>query len=186
MAFVQGGELRLPVLPNAAWFFFASPPNYLSLRDDLPAQGGLAATFQSPSWPAGVSLLGIPALPFLFLPPAVKLLRRLGRRTVSQDSASLEFDSSWSDSQKDLGLSAQDPTAWHEYTLEWRAERTTFWVDGEVVLETEVSPTGSLGLVLWVDNQYAALPPDGRARYGTLPNPEAAWIDIEEFWISIP
>src|SRR5512144_3136865 len=29
-----GGERRIPALPNAAWFFFASAPNYLSLRDD--------------------------------------------------------------------------------------------------------------------------------------------------------
>ncbi|HSS96738.1 MAG TPA: hypothetical protein VLK33_06905, partial [Terriglobales bacterium] len=27
---------RLPVLPNAAWFFFASSENYLSLSDDQP------------------------------------------------------------------------------------------------------------------------------------------------------
>src|SRR5690606_11855703 len=40
MAVLSGAErLRLPVLPNTAWFFFASPPNYLSLLDDLPAQG---------------------------------------------------------------------------------------------------------------------------------------------------
>jgi len=51
------------------------------------------------------------------------------------------------------------------------------------VLETEIAPPGPLGLVLWVDNQYAALPPDGRLRYGTLPNPEAAWVELEELEI---
>jgi len=43
MAVLSRAELlRLPALPNAAWFFYAAPPSYLSLRDDLPAQGWLA------------------------------------------------------------------------------------------------------------------------------------------------
>src|SRR5262245_27516911 len=33
---------RPPALPNAVWFFFASPRNYLSFRDDKPARGMLA------------------------------------------------------------------------------------------------------------------------------------------------
>ncbi|MDZ4158214.1 MAG: hypothetical protein U1B80_00340, partial [Anaerolineaceae bacterium] len=40
-----GAARRLPALPNAAWFFHASPPNYLSLREDRPAQGLLGAAF---------------------------------------------------------------------------------------------------------------------------------------------
>jgi hypothetical protein len=59
MAILKGTEmLRLPALPNTAWFFFASPPNYLSLRDDLPAQGALAAVFRSPRLPASLLVLG--------------------------------------------------------------------------------------------------------------------------------
>ena len=48
---IGGGTRRLPTLPNAAWFFFASPQNYLSFRSDKPAQGFLAQTFQSPKIP---------------------------------------------------------------------------------------------------------------------------------------
>jgi len=163
-ALLKGGGLRLPALPNATWFFFASPPNYLSLRDNLPAQGSLAATFRSPRWPSLFSLLGPPLLPFILLPPAARLFRRWARRIVRQDAASLTFD----------------PSDWHTYTLSWDALQTTFQVDGETVLETPVSPDGPLGLVLWLDNQFAALPPDGRFRYGTLSNPEGAWVEIEE------
>src|SRR5271157_2275659 len=43
-----GNPFRLPALPNAIWFFHASAKNYLSFRDDLPAQGFLAQTFSSP------------------------------------------------------------------------------------------------------------------------------------------
>lgn len=157
-----GLGLRLPALPNAAWFFYASPPNYLSLRDDLPAQGGMAAVFRSPRLPSGLSLLAIPALPFIFIPPAVRLLRRTARRFVRQACAPL----------------ADDPTAWHAYRLDWTGESACLSVDGDRVLETDLSPLGPLAVVMWIDNQYAALPPDGRPRYGTLPAKEANWIEL--------
>jgi hypothetical protein len=81
MAILSGAEeLRLPALPNAAWFFFASPPNYLSLRDDLPAQGGLAATFSAPNLPPPLLLPAGLALPLLALRPTTRWLRRLARR----------------------------------------------------------------------------------------------------------
>jgi hypothetical protein len=165
MALLSGAEgLRLPALPNAAWFFFASPPNYLSLRDDLPAQGGLAATFSTPSLPPALLLPAGLALPLLALPPTTRWLRRLARRWVRQDACRLEID----------------PTQWHAYRLQWQAEQVRFWVDEALVLETAAAPRGPLGLVLWVDNQYAALPPDGRLRFGTLPNPRPAWLEIAE------
>ena len=34
-----GNPFSLPALPNAIWFFHASPKNYLSFREDKPAQG---------------------------------------------------------------------------------------------------------------------------------------------------
>ncbi|MBN1148948.1 MAG: hypothetical protein JXA78_16945 [Anaerolineales bacterium] len=163
MGLLSGSGLaRWPALPNAAWFFFASPPNYLSLRDDLPAQGGLAAVFRSPQWPTPVLALGAPVLPLALLPPAARLLRRLARRVVRQATASLPID----------------PAGWHTYTLDWELTAVRFLVDGDEVLRTGVSPLGPLGLVLWVDNQYAALPPSGRLRYGALATPEPAWIEI--------
>lgn len=157
-----GGLLRLPALPQTAWFFFASPPGYLSLRDDLPAQGWLASVFRSPGWPAALLAPGLLGLPLLLLPAAVRLLRRLGRRIVRQAAAALELD----------------PTAWHHYSLDWQADRVAFQVDGQAVLVTPLAPRGPLGLVTWIDNQYLALPPDGRIRYGALANSAPAWIEL--------
>ena len=162
-----GGGRRFPALPNAAWFFFASEPNYLSLRDDLPAQGGLAATFQSPRWPALILAPGAIALPLLFLPPVRRIMRRLGRRIVRQDAVAL----------------ASDPGEWRIYRLEWGLNRVTFWVDGKPVLESGVTPNGPLGMVIWVDNQYAAWPPSRRPSFGALANDSPAWIEIEEIAI---
>jgi hypothetical protein len=156
--------LRLPVLPNAAWFFFASSHNYLSIKDDLPARGSLVAAFRSPKIPA--ILIAIPALgiPFLFLPPVARLARRIGSLVVKQGAAQTN----------------QNPTEWHDYALEWRRNGVVFEVDDRKVFETPVSPHPPLGLVIWVDNQYVATPPHGRFRYGRLPNVEPAWVEVEQ------
>jgi hypothetical protein len=162
------GLLRLPALPDTAWFFFASPPNYLSLRDDLPAQGGLAGTFSSPRWAGWLLPLGALALPLLALPPATRLLRRLARRIIRQDAVQLGVD----------------PTRWHTYGIEWERGKVCFFVDSEAVLETAVVPRGPLGLVIWIDNQYLSFTPDGRFRYGRLACPEPAWLEVSEISLS--
>lgn len=164
LAFLQGGGVRAPALPNAAWFFFASAPNYLSLRDDLPARGALAATFRSPDWSPILFLPIILLAPLLLIRPLGRRIRRLASGVVQQDAVAL----------------AVDPTAQHVYRIDWGADRATFYVDGGLVLETTVVPGRPLGLVIWVDNQYAALPPDGRVGYGTLPNPQTSWIEIDD------
>jgi hypothetical protein len=160
--------LRLPSLPQAAWFFFASPQNYLSLCDELPAYGALATTFSSRQWPAALLALGAPLLPLLLVSGIARRLRRLGRRLVQQSTAALDLD----------------PGDWHTYNLEWQAERVAFYVDNEITLETEISPHPPLGLVMWIDNQYAAFTPDGRLAYGTLPNSERAWIEITDLEVN--
>jgi hypothetical protein len=159
--------VRLPALPNAAWFFFASRPNYLSLRDDLPARGALAAVFRSPQAPFPLLALAAPLLPLLFWPAAARRLRRLARRFVQQDAATLPIAA----------------TAWHSFTLEWQFNGVRLGVDETVVLESTLSPLGPLGFVLWLDNQFAALPPNGRILFGTLPTPEPAWIEIDRLEI---
>ena len=159
-----GGRRSLPALPNAAWFFFASPPNHLSLRDDVPAQGFLAQTFRSPSLPAPLLALGLPALPLLAWPWATRQLRSIGRRVITQDAAAVKVDT----------------TQWHTYTLEWGLDRVTFGVDGHFIFETKITPRGPLGFVLWIDNQFAAFPPNGRISYGTLKNQESTWLEIRD------
>lgn len=164
LGLIGGVELlRLPALPNAAWFFFASSANYLSLRDDQAAHGGLAATFCSPRLPAALLALGAPALPLLFFPPMARWLRRLGRRVVQQESAAI----------------SGEPGEWREYRLEWRSGEITLQVDRKIMLQTPVAPRGRLGLVIWIDNQFMAIPPNGRLRLGNLPNPTPAWIEFD-------
>jgi hypothetical protein len=169
-----GGVRRFPALPNAAWFFYASPPNYLSVRDDLPAQGFLAATFRSPVLPGLLLGLAAPGLSLLALPPVARVIRRFARRILRQDAVQIDADQRF------------EMTAWHVYQIDWLPDRTTFRVDGNPILITTISPRGPLALVLWIDNQYAALPPDGRLAYGTLETPEPAWIEIGGLRLDTP
>lgn len=159
-----GAARRFPALPNCLWFFYASPPNYLSFGDDLPAQGFLAATFRSPHIAPLLLALGGPALALGLTAPSARLLRRLLRAFIHQDAAR---------------ISAAPLSAWHEYSLVWDRERAVFGIDGQAVFTTAVLPHGPLALVLWIDNQYAALPPGGRLASGSLALPQAAWLEIQ-------
>lgn len=163
---LKGTARRLPALPQTAWFFYASPPNHLAVHDTHPAQGFLAATFASRCVSPLLLIAGIPALPLLAWPVTARPLRRLTRRFVAEDAASLDVD----------------PTQWHDYRLEWQADGVRFAVDGETRFTTTVAPRGPLGLVLWIDNQYAAFPPDGRLRFGTLAN-APAWLALADITV---
>ena len=153
---------RLPMLPNAVWFFHASPPNWLSLREGIPAQGFFAGTTTSPHLPPLLLAPALLALPFLVLRPISRLLRKLAGQTVLQDAAAISVDVS----------------KWHEYSIQWLRENTEFKIDGETILQTPISPDPPLGLVLWIDNQFAAWTLKGQLGYGTLDNP-AAWLEIK-------
>jgi hypothetical protein len=160
---VKGSEVRLPTLPNTAWFFFASQPNYLSLRDDLPGQGQMAATFRSPGkLPPGL-IIRLLLLPLILVRPISRWLRRSARQYVYQDTLGLDLD----------------PVEWHSFEIDWRPEVVVFHLDGQVLMETGIRPNGPLGLVIWVDNQYAIWSPNGGLGYGTLKNSDASWIELE-------
>jgi hypothetical protein len=167
-----GSPFRLPALPNAAWFFYASPENYLSFKGGLgtgeksvrptrpPAVNGfMAQTFRSPMFhplliPAGL------ALPF-----SRKATRKLLSKIVVEDSSTLSVDT----------------TQWHSYRLEWSAKRVAWDVDEVRVFESPVSPNAlrPLGLIIWIDNQYAAFTPEGRISFGVLESGEE-WLEVKD------
>lgn len=153
-----GTGWRLPALPNAVWFFHASRENHLSFRDDKPAQGFLAQSFRSPGFDARLIPAGL-ALPF-----SRRWTRRLLAKIIREDGIRPDVD----------------VTQWHSYRLDWRAEGVSFEVDEALVFESPVSPDAPLGLVIWIDNQFAAFTPDGKIGFGVLTNPEPAWLEIKD------
>ena len=150
------GRFRLPCLPNAAWFFHASRQNHLSFSNDQPASGFLAQAFNAPRYHPGLIPAGL-ALPF-----SSKASRNLLSKMVAENAVSVDVN----------------VIDWHEYKIEWKPGRTEYWVDQVQVFESDVSPRPLLGLVIWIDNQFAAFPPTGKIRFGVLENPEPAWIEI--------
>lgn len=85
--------------------------------------------------------------------------------------------------QEDAKRIDSDPRVWRRYTLEWDLHRTAFWVDERLVLVSPVSPRPPLGLVVWIDNQYAAFDPNGKLRWGVEASPEGGWLEIDELKI---
>lgn len=164
-----GNPFRLPALPNAVWFFGASEESYLSFRDASTshrgdvANGFLAQTFRSPSFhplliPAGL------ALPF-----SRKTTRRFMARVIDEDGVRLGVD----------------VTRWHRYRLEWREDRVSFEVDEAPVFESTISPKPPLGLVIWIDNQFAAFTPEGKIGFGVLENLEPAWLEVKDIELNM-
>ena len=160
-----GNTFRLPAMPNAVWFFGASKENYLSFRDTgrgdpaptLPANGFLAQTFRSPKFHPWLIPAGL-ALPF-----SRKLTRRLLGKVIHDDEVALSVD----------------VTQWHRYRLDWSLKRVSFEVDEVQVFESAVSPNPPLGLVIWIDNQYAAFTPEGKISFGALEGKDE-WLEIKD------
>jgi hypothetical protein len=155
---------RMPTLPRVVWFFYASPPSNMKLDLHTPGHGWKAATLDA--WRRPFFLLAPTA------PIAVPLMnvRRLYRLL-------------WPTAQRSMGVSETaleiPMTDWHTYVIEWGTEHASFSVDGGLVLESERSPKGPLGLVLWLDNQYAVVTPWGRFGYGLLGSPERQWMEVD-------
>ncbi len=155
---------RLPTLPNAAWFFFASEQNHLSFRDELPGHGALAAAFSSPHIPVLALASAVLAVPLLAWSPTSLWLRRQASKIIRQDTAAPKID---------LAI-------WHEYELSWQSDHVEFSVDEQLILKTKVTPQSPLALVIWLDNQYAAWRPNGHLSYGTLDTPPECWVEIKD------
>jgi hypothetical protein len=159
-----GSPGRLPGLPNAAWFFFASEENHLALNDALPGNGQLAAVYCAPRWPALALAPGLLALPLLAAPLTARWLRKAASAVVRQDAVTLDLD----------------PAVWHSYELNWQADAVEFKVDGAVVLRSSLAPRPPLALVLWLDNQYAAWRPNGRIGFGTQAPLPGSWVELQD------
>ena len=163
LGFGAGGMSRLlPVLPKAAWYFYASPENHLALKEGLPASGLHAKTFHSPLLPSLLSLLAVPGIPLILWPAAARLIRKFAGMIVREAAQPLNID----------------VREWHTYSLAWEASQVTFMVDEERVFVTPLSPQGNLGLVLWIDNQYFRFDPQGKLSFGFLPvdSVQTLWI----------
>ncbi len=167
---IHGSGVRLPTLPQAAWFFFGSPDNDLSFNSTAPANGLMASVFASQPVPSILLPLGLPLLPLLLARKTTRLIRRVASRFIHDENTVLDFNT----------------TQWHTYRLDWLTGSVVFQVDDLMVFTSEISPRAPLGMVIWIDNQFAAFSADGSVHFGTQDNPTPAVLEIRSPVISVP
>jgi hypothetical protein len=103
----------------------------------------------------------------LALPFSRKSTRNLLARVIAEDSSALSVDT----------------TQWHRYSLEWSPQGVAWDVDEARVFESPVNPNPPLGIIIWIDNQYAAFTPEGKIAFGVLEN-EEEWLEVKDIVIS--
>lgn len=165
----QGGAVRrLPAAPQALWFFYGSPPNDMRFIPEMPANGWKASSLRSP------------AVPSLLLAPAAGLaagLAQIGflRRPVMQAAlGTVEASEAMVEARLD---------DWRRYELTWDEHLARFRVEDEEILVSPAPPSGPLGFVAWIDNQYAIASPEGGFRFGVLPTNSPQWLEIQDLKI---
>jgi hypothetical protein len=141
----------IPRLPRYAWFFYGGPPMNMALAKGVPGYG----------WKAAIADFRQPA--FLALAPFAPLGFLLMRNRAL-------YERLWPIGQRAIGaaeaLIPYDMRTPHHYALEWQGQTARFWVDDQLMLQTPYAPSGPLGFVAWMDNQYAILTPQGHFGWG--------------------
>lgn len=155
---------RLPTLPRAIWFFYASPPSDMKLDLKTPGYGWKAATLDALRLPFYVLVPTAPvAVPLMNIRPLYRALWPVAQKAMGVAEAALSLTM----------------TEWHTYLIEWGTKAARFGVDDELKLEAPFSPQGPLGFVMWLDNQYAVVRPWGRFGYGLLEAPGRQWMEVD-------
>jgi len=161
--FVPVGRNR-PHLPQAVWFFHASPPNHMALAKGVPGWGWKAATLDARRWPF-LALMPLAPLGFLLmrLPALYRRLWPVGQRAAGISEALLP-------------VSLAEP---HTYELDWQTDRVCFRVDGDPVHTAHHAPRGPLGFIAWIDNQYAVVTPQGQFKFGLIASAGPQWLALD-------
>ncbi len=151
------------MLPEAVWFFYASPPSNMALVPGIPGRGWKAQVVHTMRADALLAVVPTALATGWGLVtgntrPAARWLQRLSGASEA--------------------LLTVDMTQWHTYILEWRPDEALFLVDDAPVLRVPRPPVRPLGFVAWLDNQYAVATPRGELRFGTVAS-EAEWFEMD-------
>ena len=151
------------MLPEAIWFFYASPPSNMALVPGVPGWGWKAQVVHSmrPAALASTLPLALTAA-FGMVTGETRPASRWMQRLTGANEALLSVDM----------------VEWHSYVIEWQSHEALFWVDGDLVLRAPQPPARPLGFVAWLDNQYAIATPRGVFRFGTV-NSGPQWFELD-------
>ncbi|MBN2086130.1 MAG: family 16 glycosylhydrolase [Anaerolineales bacterium] len=166
-----GAGRKLPAAPQCAWFFYGSPPHDLALAQGVPGSGWKAQTLSfRPLPPLLLAPIAAGGALLAAFPRTRRWAFRRARRFYSAEERRLEVD----------------PAAWHKYAIEWTATAVHFFVDDAEVLNAPRPPRPPLGLVLWIDNQYAVASPEKGFGFGVLPLEQEQSLELEDARIVMP
>ena len=151
------------MLPEATWFFYASPPSNMALVPYVPGWGWKAQVVHSMRLETLASSvpMGLTAA-WARLSGETKPAQRWMQKLTGAHEALLSIEMN----------------TWHTYVLEWRHSEALFLVDGQQVLRAPQPPTRPLGFIAWLDNQYAVATPRGSFRLGTVAS-GPQWFEID-------
>lgn len=154
-----------PASPQALWFFGRWPPSDLPFAAGAQGTGWCAACIRAPSLPGlPVAVLGALAAAAMAVPPLRStVIRTFWART-----------SGW---QHDLKPGFDQ---WRRYEIDWQERLIEFSVDGTKVLRVPVAMAGPLGLVIWIDNQWATFTAAHGLHFGATPLRDNAWLEIRD------
>ncbi len=158
-----GGAGRWPAPPRALWFFYGSPPNDFTFVRGGAGFGWKAMSIDAPAI-ASIALAPLAAAAVLLA--RVRLMRRrviqavTGRVLASEQLLDTRLDE------------------WHTYSIEWMTQKAVLRVDGQPLLEA-TPPRSPLGLVIWIDNQFAVISPAKGFAFGTIPTTAEQWLEIQ-------
>lgn len=156
---------RFVASPSYLWFFHASPPSRMRLRDRVSEGGFVAAAMAGPEVGRATLAAGNLALR---LPGVERVATRLGERRARSDDVLLPED--------------LDLTGWHDYAIHWAAGGARFAVDGApmATLPDDALPRCPLGFVAWIDNNWMAFAEDGSFRGARLAAPGTQWLELTQ------
>ncbi|MEL6270873.1 MAG: family 16 glycosylhydrolase [Chloroflexota bacterium] len=156
----------LPRLPQAAWFFYGSPPHNIPLAKGVPGAGWKAATLNATRWQfMGLAPLALPGFLLMRVPAVYNALWPVGQDAIGVRECLLPPDIM---------------TERHTYTIDWREDEIVFGVDGDAVLVSPFRQRGRMGFIAWVDNQYAVVTPQGNFGWGLLDVPGEQSLSLYE------
>jgi hypothetical protein len=151
------------MLPEALWFFYASPPSNMALVPGIPGWG----------WKAQIIHAMRPEVLVATLPTALAT----GWGWLTHDTRpAARWLQRLSGAQEAVITTRM--TDWHTYVLEWHTHEARFFVDDTLVLQGKNPPTRPLGFVAWLDNQYAVVTPRGIFRMGTITT-QPQWFELD-------
>ncbi len=167
-----GGAL----IPRHLWFFQGSAESDMQFDRHTPGQGFKAGMLDAAPWlrrwaprlrtAGGMQGVGASSGSAPRMPSRSRVLG-WAVRAAQRMTAACEH------------LLDLDMTAWHDYTLDWRANVAVWTIDGREVMRAPRPPAGPLGLVIWIDNYRAHFNRDGQIGFSLCAAPEAQWLELQ-------